>query len=80
LLVGIAVLATGAELLRGATPDRRQEQFKKEFTASGGGTSTVTVILYRHHKVSANHAFRPGELDAHGIAAILGDLDRMLSH
>ena len=41
--------------------------------------AAVTVILYRRHKVAANHAFRTGELDAGGTAAVLADLDQMLS-
>jgi hypothetical protein len=38
----------------------------------------VTVVLYHHHKVTANHAFRAGELDEKAIAAIVADVTRML--
>ena len=41
--------------------------------------AAVTVILYRRHKVVANHAFRAGELNARGIEAIMGDLSRMVA-
>jgi hypothetical protein len=40
--------------------------------------AAVTVILYHHHKVSANHAYRRGELGAPGIEAIVADIRKML--
>jgi hypothetical protein len=40
--------------------------------------AAVTVIIYNHLKVSANHAFRAGELDSKASDAILADLNRML--
>jgi hypothetical protein len=40
--------------------------------------AAVTVLLYTHHTVKANHAFRAGELNDKLTAAILADLDKML--
>lgn len=39
----------------------------------------VTVLLYNHLTVKANHAFKTGELNATAINAILADLGKMLS-
>jgi hypothetical protein len=39
----------------------------------------VTVILYNHLTVKANHAFKKGELNEAGVSAILTDLGKMLS-
>lgn len=38
----------------------------------------VTVVLYREHKVLANHAFKKGELTAKGIEKILADVPKIL--
>jgi hypothetical protein len=38
----------------------------------------VTVILYAHHTVKANHAFRKGELSPQAVDAIVGDVARIL--
>jgi hypothetical protein len=38
----------------------------------------VTVVLYREYRVIANHAFRKGELNDHGIEKILADLPRLV--
>jgi hypothetical protein len=38
----------------------------------------VTVVLYREHKVVANHAFRPGELNDKAIERILADMPRLV--
>jgi hypothetical protein len=40
--------------------------------------AAVTVLLYNHLTVKANHAFRAGALDSKAIEAILADLNRML--
>jgi hypothetical protein len=39
----------------------------------------VTVLLYNHFTVKANHAFKAGELDSSALDAILADLGKMLS-
>ncbi|MGH7169015.1 MAG: hypothetical protein ACRELG_01890, partial [Gemmataceae bacterium] len=39
----------------------------------------VTVLLYNHLTVKANHAFKKGELTGAAIDAILADLGKMLS-
>jgi hypothetical protein len=39
----------------------------------------VTVLLYSHLTVKANHAFKNGELSGAAIDAILADLGKMLS-
>lgn len=39
----------------------------------------VTVLLYNHFTVKANHAFKAGELNDPATDAILADLDKMLS-
>ena len=39
----------------------------------------VTVVLYTHHKVVANYAFRPGDLNDKAIDAIMADLPKILS-
>jgi hypothetical protein len=39
----------------------------------------VTVLLYNHFTVKANHAFKNGEVTEAAINAILGDLGKMLS-
>ncbi len=39
----------------------------------------VTVLLYDHFTVKANHAFKSGELNEQAINAILADLGKMLS-
>jgi hypothetical protein len=36
-----------------------------------------TIILYRRHRVEANHAFRKGGLTEKGIAAVLADLSKI---
>jgi hypothetical protein len=38
----------------------------------------VTVVLYTHHTVRANHAFRRGELDEKAIAAVVADIAKIL--
>jgi hypothetical protein len=38
----------------------------------------VTVILYTHHTVKANHAFRKGELTEQAIDAIVADVAKIL--
>ena len=38
----------------------------------------VTVVLYREHKVIANHAFRPGELNGKAIERVLADVPRLV--
>lgn len=38
----------------------------------------VTVLLYVRGVVKANHAFRKGELNAKGIAAVLADLPKIV--
>jgi hypothetical protein len=38
----------------------------------------VTVILYTHHTVKANHAFRTGELNEQAVNAILADVAKIL--
>jgi len=38
----------------------------------------VTVILYTHHAVKANHAFRKGELSAAATDAVIADLAKIL--
>jgi hypothetical protein len=38
----------------------------------------VTVVLYTHHTVRANHSFRKGELDAKAIAAVMADIAKIL--
>jgi hypothetical protein len=37
-------------------------------------SAEVTVLLYRDHKVRANHAFRKGEVDAKAVGAVLRDV------
>jgi hypothetical protein len=39
----------------------------------------VTVVLYRHRKVEANHAFRKGELPDKAVERILGDVSRLVA-
>ena len=39
----------------------------------------VTVLLYNHFTVKANHAFKTGELTEAAMDAILADLSKMLS-
>jgi hypothetical protein len=39
----------------------------------------VTVILYTHHAVKANHAFRKGELTAAAADAVVADLAKILT-
>jgi hypothetical protein len=39
----------------------------------------VTLLLYNHFTVKANHAFKPGELTEPAMNAILTDLGKMLS-
>ena len=41
--------------------------------------SDVTVILYTHHAVKANHAFRKGELTATAADAVIADLAKILT-
>jgi hypothetical protein len=41
--------------------------------------AAVTVVLYRHLKVKANHTFRAGELDGKAIDAIAADVAKMLA-
>lgn len=38
----------------------------------------VTVVLYREHKVVANHAFRKGELNDKAIEQILANVPRLM--
>ena len=38
----------------------------------------VTVLLWREQKVKANHAFKKGELNKKGIAAIIADGPKIL--
>jgi hypothetical protein len=38
----------------------------------------VTVVLYTHHTVRANHTFRKGEIDEKSIAAIVADIAKIL--
>jgi hypothetical protein len=38
----------------------------------------VTVVLYREHRVKANHAFRKGELDAKAIDRVVGDISKII--
>lgn len=42
--------------------------------------AAVTVLMYTHFKVQANHAFRAGELQEAGVAAISADLPKILSN
>ena len=39
----------------------------------------VTVVLYTHHKVVANYAFREGELNDKAIDAVMADLPKILA-
>jgi hypothetical protein len=39
----------------------------------------VTVLLYTHRTVKANHAFRAGEFQEKDIATILADLPKILA-
>ena len=39
----------------------------------------VTVLLYKKHKVEANHAFRKGELTPAAVEAIVKDLSKITS-
>jgi hypothetical protein len=39
----------------------------------------VTVLLYRHFTVKANHAFRAGELTDAGASAVMADLPKILA-
>ncbi len=41
------------------------------------GDAEVTVVLYREHRVLANHAFRRGELNERAIDKILADLPKI---
>ena len=41
--------------------------------------AAVTVVLYTHHKVVANYAFREGELTDKAIDAITADLPKILT-
>ena len=41
--------------------------------------AAVTVVLYTHHKVVANYAFREGELTDKAIDAIVADLPKILA-
>ena len=41
--------------------------------------AAVTVVLYAHHKVAANYAFREGELTDKAIDAIVADLPKILA-
>lgn len=43
------------------------------------GEADVTVVLYRDHKVLANHAFRAGELNDRAISRILADVPKIVS-
>jgi len=38
----------------------------------------VTVVLYEHHKVQANYAFKKGQLGEKDIDRIVGDLSKIL--
>jgi hypothetical protein len=38
----------------------------------------VTVVLYTHHTVRANHTFRKGELHERSVAAIVADVAKIL--
>ena len=38
----------------------------------------VTVVLYNHHKVLANYAFKKGQLGEKDIDAIVADLSKIL--
>ncbi len=40
--------------------------------------AAVTVVLYTHHKVVANYAFREGDLNDAAIDAIVADLPKIL--
>ncbi len=39
----------------------------------------VTVILYSHHVVKANYAFRAGELDDKAITAVIADVAKIVA-
>jgi hypothetical protein len=41
--------------------------------------AAVTVVLYTHHKVVANYAFRDGDLNDKAIDAIVADLPKILA-
>src|SRR4051794_21348432 len=38
----------------------------------------VTIVLYREHKIIANHAFRKGELKEKDIEKVLADIPKIL--
>jgi hypothetical protein len=38
----------------------------------------VTVVLYRHRKVAANHSFRKGELNDKAVGKVLADTSKLL--
>jgi hypothetical protein len=40
--------------------------------------AAVTVILYSHHKVTANYAFRSGELNERAVDTIMARVNSML--
>jgi hypothetical protein len=39
----------------------------------------VTIVLYNHHKVIANHAFRKGEFTLQAVEAVIGELPKLLA-
>ena len=54
---------------------RRKDQAARFKVSS---EADVTVVLYREHKVIANHAFRNGELNDKAIDKILADVPRLV--
>jgi hypothetical protein len=38
----------------------------------------VTVLMYDHHKVEANHAFRSGQLNSEAVDRVVGDLKKIV--
>jgi hypothetical protein len=39
----------------------------------------VTIVLYNHHKVVANHAFRTGEFTLQAVETIVGELPKLMA-
>lgn len=40
--------------------------------------AAVTVLLYKSHKVAANHAFKKGDFSDKSVEAVVGDLPKIM--
>lgn len=41
--------------------------------------AAVTVVLYKEHKIAANHAFKKGEFTEKAVAKIVGDMPKIVA-